>query len=185
MRMLSIAEARTTAVRITRSERDVTVCLNTMNDFIQLWPEAMRTREGSQIRQVADFLRAIQGGVQGRLHIVSGNFTGANAITDTPDMKIRVTIDEDSYLTKTIMDKVAPIFDQWVPITWNVAMPPVQFTGIEEDVMFDETVFNASVSPNGFKGYEALSQTLRDSGGQNNTLTVKFEPDKNIPSCPW
>ena len=166
----------------TRSERDVTVCLNTMNDFIQLWPEAMRTREGSQIRQVSEFLGAIRGGVQGRLHIVSGNFSGANAITDTPDMKIQIRVGDESWITKTVVDKVEPIFDQWISITWNVAMSNVIFVGIEEDITFDEIVFNASVSPNGFKGYDVFNQTLRD---KNNTLTVKFEPDKNIPVCPW
>ena len=64
-------------------------------------------------------------------------------------------------------------------------MPPVRFIGIDIDVAEHDTCFRVTVDPSGFKGYEAFSQTFRDSGGLNNTLTVKFEPDKNIPSCPW
>ena len=166
----------------TRSERDITVCLNTMKDFIQTWPEALRTREGSEIRQVSEFLSAIQGGVRGRLHIVSGNFAGADAFTDTPDMKIRIVIGDESWTTNTIKDKIEPVFNQWIAITWSVEMSSVRFIGIEEDPMFDDTVFSDSVDPSGFKGYEDFNQTLRDRG---NTLTIRFEPDKNIPSCPW
>ena len=169
----------------TRSERDITVCLNTMNEFIQLWPEAMRTREGSEIRRVSEFLRAIQGGVQGRLHIVSGNFPEGTGEGSTPDMQITIVIGSESWSTKTIDDNVNPIFNEWISLKWDVSMSPVRFIGIDIDVAEHDTCFSVTVDPSGFKGYEAFSQTFRDGGGLNNTLTVKFEPDKNIPVCPW
>ncbi|MBR0035834.1 MAG: hypothetical protein IJP54_09175, partial [Synergistaceae bacterium] len=169
----------------TRSERDITVCLNTMNEFIQLWPEAMRTREGSEIRRVSEFLRAIQGGVQGRLHIVSGNFPEGTGEGSTPDMQITIVIGSESWSTKTIDDNVNPIFNEWISLKWDVSMSPVRFIGIDIDVAEHDTCFRVTVDPSGFKGYEAFSQTFRDGGGLNNTLTVKFEPDKNIPVCPW
>ena len=169
----------------TRSERDITVCLNMMNDFIRLWPEAMRTREGSEIRRVSEFLGAIQGGVQGRLHIVSGKFPEGTGEGSTPDMQIEIIIGNESWRTKMIEDKVDPIFNEWISLKWDVSMPPVSFIGYDIDVMEHDTCFRVTVDLSGFKGYEALSQTYRDSGGLNNTLTVKFEPDKNIPSCPW
>ena len=169
----------------TRSERDVTVCLNTMNEFIQLWPEAMRTREGSEIRRVSEFLGAIQGGVQGRLHIVSGNFPEGTGEGSTPDMQITIGIGSKIWSTKIIDDKVDPIFNEWISIKWDVGMSPVSFIGTDIDIADDDICFRVTVEPGGFKGYEALSQTFRARGGLNNTLTVKFEPDKNIPSCPW
>ncbi len=169
----------------TRSERDVTVCLNTMNEFIQLWPEAMRTREGSEIRRVSEFLRAIQGGVQGRLHIVSGRFPEGTGEGSTPDMQITIVIGSDRWSTKTIDDKIDPIFNEWISLKWDVSMSPVSFIGVDIDVAEHDTCFRVTVDPSGFKGYEALSQTFRDGGGLNNTLTVRFDPDKNIPTCPW
>lgn len=169
----------------TRSERDITVCLNMVNDFIQLWPEAMRTREGSEIRRVSEFLCAIQGGVQGRLHIVSGNFPEGTGEGSTPDMQITIIIGSESWRTKMIDDKVDPIFNEWISLKWDVSMSLVRFIGIDIDVAEHDTCFRVTVDPSGFKGYEAFSQTFRDSGGLNNTLTVRFEPDKNIPACPW
>ena len=156
-----------------------------MNDFIRLWPEAMRTREGSEIRRVSEFLGAIQGGVQGRLHIVSGNFPDGTGEGSTPDMRITIIIGSESWSTKTINDRVNPIFNEWISLKWDVSMSPVRFIGTDIDDGFDDTCFRVTVDLSGFKGYEALSQTYRDSGGLNNTLTVKFEPDRNIPSCPW
>ena len=70
-------------------------------------------------------------------------------------------------------------------LKWDVGMSPVSFIGTDIDVADDDICFRFTVEPGGFKGYEALSQTFRDRGGLNNTLTVRFEPDKNIPSCPW
>lgn len=166
----------------TRSERDITMCLKVMNDFVSLWPEALRTREGSEINQVREFLSAIQGGVQGKLHIVSGNFAAADSFSDTPDMQIKIDINNDSYFTETIKDRVEPVFNQWIAITWSVGMSEVKFTGIEVDPMFNDEVFHAIVVSRGFKGYDKFNATLQNNG---NSLTIRFEPDKNIPSCPW
>lgn len=171
----------------TSSERDVTVCLNTMNDFIQLWPEAMRTREGSEIRRVGEFLGAIRGGVQGSLHIVGGNFPEGTGEGSTPDMQITVEIGSKSWSTRIIEDRVDPTFNEYISMKWGVGMSPVSFIGTDIDTIVDpdDICFRVTVEPVGFKGYEALSQTLRDRDGLNNTLTIRFEPDKNIPACPW
>ena len=61
-------------------------------------------------------------------------------------------------------------------------MSEVKFTGIEVDPMFNDEVFHAIVVSRGFKGYDKFNATLQNNG---NSLTIRFEPDKNIPSCPW
>ena len=166
----------------TRSERDITVCLNTIKEFIQLWPEAMRTREGTEIRQVSEFLGAIQGGVRGRLYIVGGNFEKSGRWIRSPNMRISITIGEERYTTKTVDHQENALFDQWLPIEWSVGMAVVNFTGTDVGLIFDNNILNITINPNGFKGYELFNQTFNDRG---NSLTVKFEPDKIIPPCPW
>ena len=61
-------------------------------------------------------------------------------------------------------------------------MSPVKFTGIDIDAFDDDICFRSTVDPSGFKGYDKFNATLQNNG---NSLTIKFETDNIIPSCPW
>ena len=168
--------------RGTSSNRDVTACLNDARKYVQTWPESIQTHEGDEVRQAVRFLEAVQGGIAGRLVVVEGYFKEADSITDTPDMKILITIGNDTWETETITDKVNPQFNAGISIRWNVEMRPVTFRGIEVDPMFDDEVFSYTVYPGGMKGYELLTRTLRNNG---HSLTIHFQPSEQIPRCPW
>ena len=172
-----------TSRKNTTSTRDVSACLNEARKYLMTWPESLQTREGSEVKQAAEFLEAIQGGVQGQLIISEGYFKAIDSITDTPDMKIVISIGNDSWETDTIEDSVNPHFNARLNIRWSVDMRTITFRGIEVDAFVDTgEVFSRSIYPTGMKGFENLTQTLRDNGC---TLSVKFNPSSNIPNCPW
>lgn len=171
-----------TSRRSTTSTRDISACLNEMRKYLNTWSEALQTREGSEVKQAASFLEKIQGGIQGRLIISEGNFQAANSFTDTPDMKIVIRMGSDTWVTNTVTDKINPHFGEWISIKWTIDMKSINFRGIEVDPMFDDEVFSASVYPGGMKGFQEISQTLRNNGC---SLTIKFEPSSSIPDCPW
>ena len=172
-----------TSRKNTTSTRDVSACLNEARKYLMTWPESLQTREGSEVKQAAEFLEAIQGGVQGQLVISEGYFKAIDRLTDTPDMKIVISIGNDSWETDTIMNSVNPHFDARLNIRWSVDMRTITFRGIEVDDFVDTgEVFSGSIYPGGMKGFEQLTQTLRDNGC---TLSVKFNPSSNIPNCPW
>ncbi len=43
-------------------------------------------------------------------------------------------------------------------------------------------IFTARVYPSGMKGFQELTQTLRNNGC---SLSIRFNPSGNLPSCPW
>ena len=166
----------------TTSNRDVSACLNEMRKYLQTWPESLQAREGSEVKQAAAFLEEIQGGIPGRLIVVEGDFKAAKTF-DMPDMKIAVYLGGSFQgETETIFDKVTPHFGAGFNVRWAVNMSTITFKGIEVDTVYDDEVFEATIYPGGMRGYEKLSQTLRNN---DCTLTVRFEPSGNIPSCPW
>lgn len=168
--------------RNTSSNRDVTACLNDARKYVQTWPESIQTREGDEVRQAVKFLEAVQGGIPGRLVVVEGYFKEADSITDTPDMKILITIGNNTWETETITDKVNPQFNAGISIRWNVEMRAITFLGIEVDPLVNDEIFAYTVNPSGMKGYTSLSRTLRNNG---NTLMIHFQPSEQIPRCPW
>ena len=169
----------------TTDRRDVIACINDMKGYLQTWPEAVRTGQGAQVQSVCDFLEYINGGIPGRLVIAEGDFSAEDSISDTPDMKIQVQIygENGKHETATITDKIQPVFNTEIPIRWSVEMRSVTFKAIEVDPLSNDDVFETVIRTNGFKGYENLSQTMRDSEG--NTLTIYFMPSTQIPSCAW
>lgn len=171
-----------TSRKNTTSTRDVSACLNEARKYLMTWPESLQTREGGEVKQAAEFLEAIQGGIQGQLIIAEGYFKAIDSLTDTPDMKIVFSIGGDSWVTDTVMDSINPNFDARLNIRWTVDMKTITFKGIEVDVMSDDDVFSARVYPGGMKGFEQLTQTLHDNGC---SLTIRFNPSSNIPNCPW
>ena len=166
----------------TNSTRDIRTCLEDVRRYLNTWPEAMQTREGAEAKQAAEFLEAIQGGIRGELRIVEGDFRSEDSFSDTPDMKIVINIGDDSWVTRTIEDSTHPKFDASLSVTWSVEMSTITFIGVEVDPMFDDTVFTYSITPRGFRGYRSLTGQLTNSG---NSLTIRFEPERNIPDCPW
>lgn len=172
-----------TSRRNTASTRDVSACLNEMRKYLNTWPDSLQTREGAEVRQVASFLEAIQGGIQGQLIISEGYFKAVDSFTDTPDMQIVIEIGNDRWATDVIEDSINPHFNTWLSVRWTVDMRTITFRGMEVDTLVDTgEVFTARVYPSGMKGFQELSQTLRDNGC---SLTIRFNPSSNIPSCPW
>ena len=171
-----------TSRRHTTSTRDVSACLNEARKFLITWPESLQTREGGEVKQAADFLEAIQGGIPGQLIVSEGYFKGIDSWSDTPDMKIEIAIGSDTWETNIINDSVTPHFDARLNVRWMVNMQTITFKGIEVDVMNNDQVFTAHVYPTGMKGFEKLTQTLYDNGC---SLSIRFNPSSNIPNCPW
>ncbi len=169
---------RFNSIRFTQDKEEVERVLQRLREFLGRWPSSSR---GGEIKKVLDFLMKIQGGTMVCLTVVSGDFSGANSWSDTPDMFVEV-YRGDTLLTSTepVEDEIHPNFDHSYDFTWDIDTELV-FVGIEKDPMSaNDEVFRCTVRATGLFGYTYLNNFLTSGG---NKLAIRL--GHSIPECPW
>ncbi|MBL3538479.1 hypothetical protein [Aminivibrio sp.] len=176
---LSACKSAFERLKSSKNKEDIAAASETLKDFASLWPD---TEEGAEAGKTALFLDAASNGAKAVLTIVGGDFTSADSLLDTPDMKILLKRDGTTLLeTKTADNEVRPVFGEKHEFTWDVDSR-FTFIGIETGGILgsDKEVFNVTVDAGGIFGYEKLGGTLKNGG---NSITIKLDID--LPESPW
>ena len=134
----------------------------------------------TEINNVVKYLNAIYSGFYGTLTIGSGDYNAIHSLSDTPDIKITVQIPNNGSYSCNKTDDRYPNFNYQIRFHWTIDMGDVNFTVVEEDSVYDDEVFNASVNVKGFFGYNNLNTTI---GGKGCSQSISF--NASLPSCPW
>jgi hypothetical protein len=176
---LSACKSSFDGLNSSKNKDEIAPVIEKLKAFTDLWPDA---KEVSEAKKAVTFLDAVQNGAKGVLTIVNGDFTEADSLLDTPDMKILLKKGGKTLLeTKTVDNEVRPAFGEKHEFTWDVGSS-FDFVGIETGGVLgsDKEIYNVSVDAGGIFGYEKLNGTLKNSG---NSLTIKMEID--LPESPW
>lgn len=165
--------------KTSRNPESIKECIETLNDFVRTWPDS---NDAKTVREVLDFLIAIQNGVQGTIHIGKGDFSPANSISDTPDVYVTITDrGRELFRSEVMTDSVKHDFKAEINYRWQINNVPLTFSAFDDDIGNDELLLSQEISVSGFFGYKNLSTTLKSKNGCS--LNIGFTG--NIPSCPW
>lgn len=176
---LSVCKTAFEGLKSSKNKEDMAAVSETLKAFAALWPDS---EEAAEAEKAVVFLDTVINGVKAVLTIVGGDFTAADSLLDTPDMKILLKKNGAVLLeTKTVDNEVRPVFGEKHEFTWDVESR-FTFVGIETGGVLgsDKEVFNVAVDAGGIFGYEKLSGTLKSGG---NSLTIKLDMD--LPESPW